>query len=97
MVLADWWELGGLAMAEFYRALRELPDLQPDLRLSTGRTKSFVSQSSTFAPLHWERKSYASCLHGVALAPTGVPSACGSAAAVGEVWRPSDLGLAGPR
>ena len=30
MVLADWWELGGLAMAEFYRALLELPDLQPD-------------------------------------------------------------------
>ena len=43
VALADcWWELGGLAMAEFYSALRELPDLQADLRFPTGRTKSCV-------------------------------------------------------
>ena len=60
VALADWWELRGLAMAAVYRALRERPDLQPrDLRFSTGRTRSLESQSS-FAPLHWERKSNAS-------------------------------------
>ena len=30
-VLESWWELGGWAMAEFYRELRERPGLQFDL------------------------------------------------------------------
>jgi len=79
-------------MAEFYNALRELPDLQSDLRFPTGRTKSFASQSSTFTPLHCERKSYASCMEmrDMALAPKGVPPARGSAVAGDEVWNNVD-------
>ena len=91
-VLEFWWELGGWAMAEFYRELRERPGLQFDLCFM-GRTEPLASRSS-FTPLHWERKSHASCLHGVAPAPIGVPPACGSAAAVvevatggGSIWR----------
>ena len=87
-VLESWWELGGWAMAEFYRELRERPGLQFDLCFM-GRTEPLASRSS-FTPLHWERKSHASCLHGVAPAPIGVPPACGSAAAVGEVWNNDD-------
>ena len=87
-VLEFWWELGGWAMAEFYRELRERPGLQFDLCFM-GRTEPLASRSS-FTPLHWERKSHASCLHGVAPAPIGVPPACGSAAAVGEVWNNDD-------
>ena len=87
-VISCSMDLGGLAMAEFYNALRELPDLQSDLRFPTGRTKSFASQSSTFTPLHCERKSYASCMEmrDMALAPKGVPPARGSAVAGDEVW-----------
>ena len=59
-VLEFWWELGGWAMAEFYRELRERPGLQFDLCFM-GRTEPLASRSS-FTPLHWERKSHASCL-----------------------------------